>query len=110
VDRVDALKRVCDSNLERRWLDRLNELSLRLPTHAQYLIESCRTRPDFYYHDCNAAIYIDGPVHDEPEQRAEDDEIANRLVDAGYLVIRFHHRADWDAVFDQYREIFGGGR
>ena len=109
VDRLDAMKQLCDSNLERQWLDRVDQRGLRLPTHAQYRVESCYTQPDFYYADLNTAVYIDGPVHDDSEQQVEDAEINKRLADAGYLVIRFHHKADWDALLDEYREIFGSG-
>ena len=41
---------------------------LRPPSDGQYLIEACSTRPDFFYREHNAAIYIDGPPHDTPEQ------------------------------------------
>jgi very-short-patch-repair endonuclease len=106
-DHLDELMRVCDSGLERKWLGQLNNANLRLPSHAQYLIAECQTRPDFYYHDANTAIYIDGPPHDTPEQQAEDDQITERLTAAGYLVIRFHHAADWNSIIDSYGDIFG---
>lgn len=107
VDHVDLLMRSCDSELERKWLKRLHEARLRLPSHGQYLIASCDTRPDFFYQDANTAIYIDGPVHDTPEQQKEDREITNRLTEAGYLVIRFHHAAGWDTIVANYPDIFG---
>lgn len=107
LDHLDELMRLCDSQLERRWLQMLAEANLRLPTHAQYLIAACETRPDFFYADANTAIYIDGPPHDTPQQQAEDCEIQERLIAAGYLVIRFHHRADWNTVIGQYPDIFG---
>ncbi len=107
LDHLDELMRVCDSQLERRWLQLLADTNLRLPSHAQYLIASCQTRPDFFYADANTAIYIDGPPHDTPQQQAEDCEITNRLTAAGYLVIRFHHATDWNNVIDQYPDIFG---
>lgn len=107
VDHVDELMRACDSGLERRWLKRVHESQLRLPSNAQYLISSCSTRPDFFYGDANTAVFIDGPHHDEPDQQAEDQDITNRLINAGYLVIRFHHAADWNEMFDQYSDVFG---
>ena len=99
--------RLCDSGLERKWLAELDAANLRLPTHGQFLITACLTRPDFFYHDVNTAIYIDGPPHDSPEPQAEDAEITESLTAAGYLVIRFHHKDDWNAIFDQYTDIFG---
>ena len=106
-DHLDELLRLCDSGLERRWLQQLADANLRLPTHGQHLIEACRTRPDFYYQDANTAVYIDGPPHDSPEAEEDDAEITERLTAAGYLVIRFHHSAEWNAIFDQYVDIFG---
>src|SRR5262249_30215044 len=106
-DHVDRLMRSCDSELERRWLSRIHEAHLRLPSHGQYLIAACVCRPDVFYQDANTAIYVDGPVHDTPEQRADDQAITNRLTGAGYLVIRFHHGADWDAIIADYPDIFG---
>lgn len=107
VDHLDELTRACDSETERRWLRRVYESQLRLPSHGQYLISACSTRPDFFYNDANTVIFIDGPHHDEPDQTAEDERITTSLINAGYLVIRFHHAADWNAIFDQYVDVFG---
>ncbi|HIQ23225.1 MAG TPA: DUF1998 domain-containing protein, partial [Planctomycetes bacterium] len=107
ADHFDALIKLCDSELERRWLQFLYDANLRLPTHAQYFIAACQTRPDFLYRDANTAVYIDGPVHDSPDQQAEDREITERLTSAGYLVVRFHHADDWTAIIDRYPDIFG---
>ncbi len=107
IDHLDELTRKCDSQLERRWLKQVHESQLRLPSHAQYLISACSTRPDFYYSDANTAVYIDGPPHDDPDQKAKDEQITNSLISAGYLVIRFHHAADWNKIFDQYADVFG---
>lgn len=107
LDHLDELMRICDSQLERRWLQRLADDNLRLPSHGQYLIDRCQTRPDFYYADDNTAVYIDGPPHDTSEQQADDLAITERLTAAGYLVIRFHHADDWNAIIDRYTDIFG---
>lgn len=107
LDHFDDLMRRCDSGLERRWLERLNEANRWLPTHGQHLIPDCRTRPDFFYQNATTAIYIDGPPHDTPEQQAADAEITECLTAAGYLVIRFHHGDDWDEILDKYPDIFG---
>lgn len=107
VDRLATLKRLCDTQLEQRWLDMIEQRGLRLPTHAQHLIAPCQTRPDFYYHDLNTAIYVDGPVHDEPDEQQKDERINDRLAEAGYLVIRFHHGADWGEIFENHPDIFG---
>jgi very-short-patch-repair endonuclease len=99
--------RACDSELERKWLKQVHESQMRLPTNAQYLISSCSTRTDFFYNEANTVVYIDGPHHDEPAAKAADERITNNLINAGYLVIRFHHAADWNAIFDEYSDVFG---
>jgi very-short-patch-repair endonuclease len=102
-----SLRRRCDSQLEKRWLDLVDDLMLRPPSDAQYLIESCSTKPDFYYSEHNAAIYIDGPPHDEPDQIRADEDISRRLMEMGYIVIRFHHKSDWVEIFRRHPDIFG---
>ncbi|MCL4502400.1 MAG: DEAD/DEAH box helicase [Deltaproteobacteria bacterium] len=107
AERMAALRKRCDSQLEKRWLDLVDDLMLRPPSDAQYLIESCSTRPDFFYQEYAAAIYIDGPPHDEPSQLREDEAITQRLMEQGYAVIRFHHLADWNEIFSSHPDIFG---
>jgi very-short-patch-repair endonuclease len=102
-----ALRKRCDSQLEKRWLDLVDTLMLRPPSDGQYLIEACSTKPDFYYREHNAAIYIDGPPHDDPDQIREDETITQRLMEMGYIVIRFHHKADWNEIFQRHPDIFG---
>jgi len=107
AERMAALRRRCDSELEKRWLNVLDNLMLRPPSDAQYLIEACSTRPDFFYREYNAAIYIDGPPHDSPAQLRDDETITHRLMEMGYIVIRFHHQADWNEIFRRHPDIFG---
>jgi len=110
AERMAALRKRCDSKLEMRWLDLVDTLMHRPPSDAQYLIESCSTKPDFYYREHNAAIYIDGPPHDEPDQIREDENITQRLMETGYIVIRFHHKANWVEKFHRHPDIFGAPR
>lgn len=46
-----GLLRQCQSDLERAWLEFLEERNLKLPSHAQFLIVRCKTRPDFFYEE-----------------------------------------------------------
>ena len=107
ADRLAALRRRCDSRLEQRWLGRVDSLGLRLPSDAQYRIPSYATRPDFFYRDAAAAIYVDGPPHDSPDQIREDDATTETLIRMGYIVIRFHHEDDWLAIFRRHADVFG---
>jgi very-short-patch-repair endonuclease len=107
AERMAALRKRCDSQLEQQWLDLVDKFMLRPPSDAQFLIESGSTRPDFYYREHNAAIYIDGPPHDEPEQIREDEDITRRLIEMGYIVIRFHYKSDWSEIFRRHPDIFG---
>jgi ATP-dependent helicase YprA (DUF1998 family)/very-short-patch-repair endonuclease len=105
--RMAALRKRCDSQLEKRWLDMVDTMMLRPPSDAQYRIPGYYAQPDFFYREHNAAIYIDGPPHDTPDQVREDDGATKALMEMGYIVIRFHHRADWREIFCKHPDVFG---
>lgn len=107
AEHLAMLERLAGSELERRWLRFLEERNLRLPSHAQHLIEACQTRPDFFYKEYQAAVYIDGPPHDYPERAQRDMTQTECMEDAGYTVIRFHHQDDWENILARYPHIFG---
>lgn len=109
-ERLLALRSKCDSKLEQRWLAMLDALVLRPPSDGQHLVESCSTRPDFFYREFNAAIYVDGPPHDSIDQIRADEKITHRLQESGYIVIRFHHGADWKQIFLKHPDVFGEPR
>lgn len=109
ADRLAQFYRACDSELERRWLEELEARHLAIPTHAQHLIDNPMTRADFYYERARAVIYIDGPSHDTVAAKEADERLSAKLLDGGYLVIRFHHQDDWGQVFKRHPDIFGGG-
>ncbi|MCB1812561.1 MAG: DUF1998 domain-containing protein [Candidatus Competibacteraceae bacterium] len=107
AERLVALRARCDSKLEQRWLDELEQLGLRLPSEAQYKIPGYYSQPDFYYSESNVAIFIDGPPHDRPSQISKDEETTQALMELGYIVIRFHHRQDWIDIFRRHPDVFG---
>ncbi|MBZ5554573.1 MAG: DEAD/DEAH box helicase [Acidobacteriia bacterium] len=107
AERMIALRKRCDSQLEKRWLDMVDELMLRPPTDGQYKIPGYFSQPDFFYREHNAAIYIDGPPHDGADKIRDDDGTTQALKEMGYIVIRFHHKADWLAIFLRHPDIFG---
>lgn len=107
AEHVEVLCRLAGSELERRWIRHLDQRGLRLPTHAQHLVEACRTKPDFFYANYQAAIYIDGPPHDFPDRQSRDSELTEAMEDAGFTVIRFHHHDDWEQALARYPHVFG---
>jgi len=110
ADHLAMLMRMADSDLERAWLQHLETHGHHLPSHAQRLIETCSTRPDFLYQDAPAAVYIDGPHHQYPERQMRDAAQQECLEDQGYMVIRFGVADDWSATLAHYPNIFGRGK
>lgn len=101
------LTRLCQSDLERRFLQFLRDHLLLLPAEAQKLLADFNTRPDFSYPADFTHVFVDGPHHDDPHQAKNDAEIDTRLADAGFTVIRFRYDADWEAVVSRHRSVFG---
>ena len=62
-DLVAGSRKRCHSRLEQRWLACVDKLGIRLPSDAQYDLPGYFTRPDFFYRDANAVVYVDGPPH-----------------------------------------------
>ena len=79
----------------------------RLPSDAQYAIPGHYTRPDILYREATAAICIDGPPRDAPDQAREDRARTRALVDADYLALRFHDADAWPALFRRHPDSFG---
>lgn len=108
AEHLRRLKNLCQSDLERNWLDFLEQRNLNLPSHAQKLVESCTTRPDFLYERECMAVYIDGPHHLYPERRQRDAAQAECMEDQlGYLVVRFDVNDNWEQIVSRFPHIFG---
>ena len=107
ADQLTRLLNLCQSELERRWLRLVDRLQLKLPSDGQRLIEGCSVRPDFLYREEGAAIFVDGPHHDVPEQQAKDEEQRDILENRGLTVLRFHFAADWEPILRRYPTLFG---
>ena len=103
-----ALYSLCDSQLERKFLDTLRQHGFRRPDKAQLWLPERYSRPDFYYEEGSVCVFVDGPPHDTPEQAAEDEAVRARLTTDGYQVLVFHHaRTDWLALLRKHPEVFG---
>lgn len=112
AEQLEVLRRKCDSDLERAFLDLLVAQDARLPTDAQVLIEACDCRPDFVYGPDYHVVFIDGPDHDRPEVQQRDAEVERCLAELGYTVQRFRYDQQ-DRWADQLREfpaVYGVGR
>jgi hypothetical protein len=104
----DGLLKLCDSGLERRFLQLLESEGHALPSDAQPLLDTLSVRPDFLYRDEQTAVFIDGPHHDHDHVHLRDAAATARLEDAGWQVVRFtHDQATWPALLAQYPSVFG---
>jgi hypothetical protein len=110
LSREEHLKRLhnlCQSNLEHEWLDFMEQRNLILPSHAQKLVESCHTRPDFLYEKDCVASYVDGPHHEFESRKERDKAQSECMEDIGYTVVRFDVKDDWEKVIAKHPHIFG---
>jgi len=107
-EHLERLRRACGSSLEREWLDLLEAHRLRLPSDGQRLLPDFGTRPDFEYRDELVLVYVDGPDHDAPGQRADDQRIREALTDAGYQVLDFRYdEKPWEEKLRRFPNLFG---
>ncbi len=109
------------NTLERHFLDRLSQGGYLLPTEAQVKVDDLYVQPDFAYRraDVDAAIFVDGPVHDHGNQAEKDRDVQRKLERQGWLVLRFHHedgrtgacgeQPSWREIFEANPHIFGPG-
>jgi len=106
-EHLRRLHNLCQSDLEHEWLDFMEQRNLTLPSHAQKLVESCHTRPDFLYEKDCVAIYVDGPHHDFASRKERDVSQAECMEDIGYTVVRFDVKDDWEGIIAKHPHIFG---
>ncbi len=107
AEHLQRLRNLCQSDLEKSWLDYLELHNYNLPSHAQKLIEACNTRPDFLYEKDCVAIYVDGYHHLFEDRKVRDHSQQACMEDMGYSVIRFDVLESWQRVFEQHPTIFG---
>jgi hypothetical protein len=107
AEHLAELKHLCDSDLERQWLDFLEERHLELPDKAQLYYEPCKTRPDFAYVRDKTAIYVDGPHHEYAHRKERDATQAACMEDLGWTVVRFEAGGQWAEVVKKWPSVFG---
>jgi very-short-patch-repair endonuclease len=98
----------CDSDLERRFLRYLYDGGYRLPDAAQEAINGAR--PDFFFVDTQACVYVDGPIHDFVDRAERDSAIRDRLEREGFCVVRVQDDTSWPRVTTVYGFVFGEGQ
>jgi superfamily II DNA/RNA helicase len=103
---------VVESELERQFLSWLGEQGLRLPDRGQVTVTEAKARPDFVYDlpTGPVAVFVDGPTHGTAAQAERDDAAEERLMDCGWMVVRFHQGEDWPAVATRHPSVFGTRR
>ena len=110
-ERLERLLEQAQSGLERLWLETLHRHGHHLPDKAQSAVPGHYVVPDFTYTASCALVFIDGPHHEQPLQERLDQEKRQALIDAGMTVVVFDQYTDsWDAVFAEYRWLFGDGQ
>jgi ATP-dependent helicase YprA (DUF1998 family) len=107
AEHYQHLVNLCQSDLEREWLAFMEKGNYRLPSHAQHLLEGCHTRPDFFYEQEHAIIYVDGPHHLYPERMKRDQVQQDCMEDTGYSVIRFGLLESWNKIIEKHPSVFG---
>jgi hypothetical protein len=109
-ERLDQLLELCQSGLERLWLQTLQQRGYLLPDKAQSPVPDHYVVPDFTYVEAAALVFVDGPHHRQPLQQQLDERKRSALDAAGMNVVVFGaDPRQWDAVFAEYRWLFGEG-
>jgi ATP-dependent helicase YprA (DUF1998 family) len=83
------------SELERHYLNFLNNEGLVLPDYAQKSLTDFNAQPDFYYEAKKICVFCNGSAHDSSEQRERDSAIYEDLKDLGYRVEVIRYDDDW---------------
>jgi very-short-patch-repair endonuclease len=98
--------------LERDLLDLLFHTGRRLPDAAQHEMPDLYAVADFFYHrpgDSDACVFVDGSVHDQPQQKAQDAVKRGELKAAGYRVVVIRYDQDLEQQVAGHEDVFGPG-
>lgn len=111
TEQMRALAQASQTELEKRFLAWLKERGHRMPNESQVYVPEANARPDFVYRlpGVSVAVFVDGPVHKDARIAERDAQAEQRLIDAGWDVVRFPHDADWAAIAAAMPSYFGPG-
>jgi ribosomal protein L37AE/L43A len=104
VDLVEQLRAQCESELERDFIDLLIEHEFALPDGVREQIAGLRTDFAFRNTDARLAVFV------ESEPPGDAGEVEDKLMDAGWSVLRLRPGEDWLAQIQQHSYAFGKGR
>jgi superfamily II DNA/RNA helicase len=112
TEALERLSRPTMSALEREWLEFIESGGWRLPSDAGRHLGEAECRPDFLYDGSQVAVFVDGPVHDDPEIAQRDGQVNSRLMSSGWTAVRFRYdtRESWREIIGRYPSTFGSGR
>ncbi len=103
-----ALLRLCESDLERDFVNWLYDHGLRLPDRAQGRIDDLAVRPDFVYDgEAQACVYVDGAPHRFADRQVRDEAQNEALARIGWTVIRVQGPETWEEKAGQFAWVFG---
>jgi superfamily II DNA/RNA helicase len=93
------------SELERNFLEYLYQNGYRLPDKAQTDVDGIYSRPDFFYKpDCH--VFVDGSVHDDPEQKEHDRRVREAILNNGEQVLVYHYTDNIEQKIKERPDIF----
>lgn len=114
--REERLRSSSEDEVSQRFLELLGRGGFRLPDEAAVDLPNLGARPDFVYHgsDGAVAIFLDGTTHGAADP-GRDEAAEERLIDAGWGVVRFVVEQEWDEkrwleLMTQRSDVFGSGR
>lgn len=105
-DRANEIRKQCQSELERDFIDLLIKHELALPDGVRQEVPPVQVRPDFVFHSEGAGL----AVFVEQAEPHDATEVEDQLIDAGWSVLRLHSGEDWLAKVREHTYAFGTGR
>ncbi|OBI45205.1 DEAD/DEAH box helicase [Mycobacterium colombiense] len=105
-DRIEQLRGLIESPLEREFLDLLVEHDFALPDGIREVIGANGIRADFVYHAEGAGL----AVFLEEQTPADVADVEEQLMDIGWSALRLRAGDDWVSSMRKHTYAFGEGR